>query len=50
MSFRPAQSAEMIHYTTERDYKPAEFEHKQRVLDEIWNIYADDDQVMVKLI
>eukprot|EP01051_Picozoa_sp_SAG22_P008668 SAG22_NODE_677_length_7962_cov_53.676078_1_plen_1038_part_00 len=48
--FRPAKYDEYVHYTTENDFKPADPKVKERVLDELWNIYASDDQVMTKLI
>eukprot|EP01051_Picozoa_sp_SAG22_P023268 SAG22_NODE_5930_length_928_cov_3.826680_1_plen_308_part_11 len=48
--FRPAAYSEMILHTTGKDFTPATPEAKKRVMDELCEIYADDDQVMVKLI
>eukprot|EP01051_Picozoa_sp_SAG22_P004672 SAG22_NODE_257_length_13543_cov_26.100417_10_plen_147_part_00 len=48
--FRPAKYDEYVHYTTENEFKPADPAVKKRVLDELWKIYASDDQVMTKLI
>ena len=61
IQFRPARFEEMIKDNSGRFYQPAKREGgdpdifpggdiKKWVLDEIWNIYADDHQVMIKLI
>jgi hypothetical protein len=48
--FRPATFDEMILHHTGRDYKPSTIDHKQKVLDALCEIYANDDQLMIKLI
>jgi hypothetical protein len=50
MQFRPAKPEEYVFHTCEYEYRPADPEKKKWLMDELSNMYANDDQLMIKLI
>jgi phage/plasmid-associated DNA primase len=49
-TFRPGNASEYILKTCGRNYKPSTLEKRNEVMRELCNMYANDDQLMIKLI